>query len=222
MTQNYPLEASPTVSKKLGAREKSKLDKLRRIQAAATHEFIKKGYEAATTRDIARHAKVSVGTLFVYAKDKRELLMMVLNDGLEQVGKEAVKNINYQLSLLEQILCFFKPRYVFWAAQPRLGRPVVTEIFDVANSGRAPGPQIARFYKRRDKTIKSLETIVAKAQACGKAAPDIEPAYAAFFIMTLYISAVRRWLDQEAPDANEGISELRRLMQLAIQGIGAK
>ena len=45
--------------------------------------FCRRGYLDATTRDIAARARVANGTLFRYARDKRELLLMVINDDLD-------------------------------------------------------------------------------------------------------------------------------------------
>ena len=67
----------------LGRRERGKLEKRRRIREATREVFRRKGYEAATTREIAARADVAIGTLFAYASDKRELLMMVINDDRE-------------------------------------------------------------------------------------------------------------------------------------------
>ncbi len=51
----------------LRLRESNKLQKLRRIKSAAAALFTEKGFDAATTRDIARRARVAKGTLFLYA-----------------------------------------------------------------------------------------------------------------------------------------------------------
>ena len=64
---------------KLGLRERGKLEKRRRIKQAARDVFLEKGYDAATTREIAERAYVAIGTLFVYAKDQRDLLMMLIS-----------------------------------------------------------------------------------------------------------------------------------------------
>src|SRR4051812_33649121 len=59
---------------RLGRREQSKVDKRARIQRAAWDLFTTVGYEETTTREVAERADVAVGTLFLYAEDKRDLL----------------------------------------------------------------------------------------------------------------------------------------------------
>ena len=54
--------------------------KLRRTQIleAATQVFAEKGYHHATTKDIARAAEIAEGTIYLYFKNKSELLMGLL------------------------------------------------------------------------------------------------------------------------------------------------
>ena len=57
-----------------GQRERNKLEKLRRIKEAARALFISKGFDETTIREIASVAEVGLGTVFVYAENKRDLL----------------------------------------------------------------------------------------------------------------------------------------------------
>ncbi len=70
-------------------RERNKAERRRRVLEAARAVFLEHGYEAATTREIAARAGVAVGTVFVYARDKRDLLMTIVNDDLEAVTDES-------------------------------------------------------------------------------------------------------------------------------------
>jgi AcrR family transcriptional regulator len=53
---------------------------LRRTQIleAATRVFAEKGYHRATTKDIARAAKMAEGTIYLYFKNKAELLLALM------------------------------------------------------------------------------------------------------------------------------------------------
>jgi AcrR family transcriptional regulator len=216
VAQNKAQKASP---KKLGLREKGKRDRRRRIQAAARREFTEKGYDVATTRDIALLAEVGIGTLFTYAKDKRELLMAIVNDDLDQVSEQAEKALDAGQPLLEQITAFYKPRYDYWAANPELGRPIVREIMDVAGATEEPGVETARFYERRPRMMAVLQQIVVNGQRSGEVIKDAPSALIASLFMTIYLTEVRRWLNQEKPNAQEGLARLRELVALAIRGV---
>lgn len=69
----------PVTSQRLGRRERNKQEKLERITAAATELFAEHGVEDVTTQQIADKADIGTGTLFLYAKSKGELLLLVQN-----------------------------------------------------------------------------------------------------------------------------------------------
>lgn len=81
-----------------GAKAKPGVRSRKRIEArsfqigsAAMDLFENKGYHATTISDIARHAGVSVGTIYQYAPDKEGVLKMVLFDILEAYAREIPK-----------------------------------------------------------------------------------------------------------------------------------
>ncbi len=63
-----------------GRRERAKEEKRRRILTAARELFAEYGVSGVTTQQIADRADVAVGTLFLYASTKAELLIMVQNE----------------------------------------------------------------------------------------------------------------------------------------------
>jgi AcrR family transcriptional regulator len=63
----------------VGRRERNKQDKLQRITAAARELFTQHGVDDVTTQQIADRADIGTGTLFLYAKNKGELLLLVQN-----------------------------------------------------------------------------------------------------------------------------------------------
>ena len=69
----------PTQSPAVGRRERNKQQKLERITVAAAELFAEHGIEDVTTQQIAERADVGTGTLFLYAKTKGELLLLVQN-----------------------------------------------------------------------------------------------------------------------------------------------
>lgn len=65
--------------KPIGRRERNKQEKLERITSAASKLFAKYGVDEVTTQQIADAADIGTGTLFLYAKNKGELLLLVQN-----------------------------------------------------------------------------------------------------------------------------------------------
>jgi len=86
-------------SEPIGRRERNRLDKLTRIVEAAGELFEERGVDDVTTKEIADRADIGTGTLFLYAKSKGDLLLLVQNatyaDALERgrVGAEAADGV---------------------------------------------------------------------------------------------------------------------------------
>ena len=91
----------------IGRRERNKQLKLERILAAARELFDTHGVDAVTTQQIADKADIGTGTLFLYAKSKSELFLMVQNssyvDALEQ-GRADAENIPEVVEALAAII----------------------------------------------------------------------------------------------------------------------
>lgn len=94
-------------SQPLGRRERNKQQKLDRIIAAASELFAEHGVEEVTTQQIADKADIGTGTLFLYAKTKGELLLLVQNthyaEALER-GRAAAESVPDTLDALLAIV----------------------------------------------------------------------------------------------------------------------
>lgn len=93
----------------VGRRERNKQAKLERITAAARELFAEHGVDDVTTQQIAERADIGTGTLFLYAKTKGELLLLVQNSGyadaLEE-GKAAAARIP---EVLDAVMAIVRP-----------------------------------------------------------------------------------------------------------------
>ena len=103
-----PLAASsPPTSP--GRRERNKQDKLDRITAAASELFAQRGVDEVTTQEIADRADIGAGTLFLYAKSKGELLLLVQNstyaDAIAQ-GRAAAEGMT---GTLDAVMAIVRP-----------------------------------------------------------------------------------------------------------------
>ena len=94
-------------SQPLSRRERNKQEKLDRIIAAASELFAEYGVEEVTTQQIADKADIGTGTLFLYAKTKGELLLMVQNahyaEALER-GRAAAEGVDDTLAAVMAIM----------------------------------------------------------------------------------------------------------------------
>src|SRR5580658_3438402 len=96
-----------------GRREANKREKLSRIRRAARDVFLRKGFEAATVREIAAAADVAFGTLFLYAKDKRDLLLLIFEEELPLISERAFRRAKPELPFIDQLMAYFTEVYTF-------------------------------------------------------------------------------------------------------------
>jgi AcrR family transcriptional regulator len=198
----------------LGQRERNKLDKLRRIKDAARELFVEKGFDDTMTREIAIRAGVGLGTIFVYAANKRDLLFLIVNDELENITREAEASVSERASLLENLLDVSKRHYEFFGRQPALSRLVLREMVFYDS-----GAQAGRFQATREGLIELLGKVVALAVAQKGAAPDEVPQFVGWTIFCIFQVELRRWLSHDSPNLRDGMTALQRALTLFITGL---
>src|SRR5215470_12248427 len=92
---------------RVSRRERNKQDKLQRIKKAAFELFQERGYDRATTQEIADRADVSSGTLFFYAKTKEDLLGIVMVADLLETLDRARATLPEEGSFPEKVAHIF-------------------------------------------------------------------------------------------------------------------
>jgi AcrR family transcriptional regulator len=205
------LDAAP---RPIGQRERNKIDKLRRIKDAARELFIEKGFDDTTTREIAVRAGVGLGTIFVYAANKRDLLFLIVNDELENIAEEAEASVNEQASLLENLLDIFRSHYEFFKRQPALSRLVLREMVFYDS-----GAQAGRFQKTRERVIDLIGNAVQLAIAQDNASSNETPQFIGWTMFCIFQVELRRWLSHDDPNLREGMEALQRALTLLIKGM---
>jgi AcrR family transcriptional regulator len=99
----------PSAQQSVGRRERNKQDKLDRITDAARELFSAHGVDDVTTQQIAEKADIGAGTLFLYARTKGELLLLVQNTDYANAlvkGKAAAESIP---DILEAVMAIVRP-----------------------------------------------------------------------------------------------------------------
>lgn len=115
-------------SQPAGRRERNKQAKLERITAAASELFAKHGVDEVTTQQIADKADIGTGTLFLYAKTKGELLLLVQNaqySGALEKGRAAAETIP---DVLDAVMAIAQPVVHCNRAQIDNGRTYLREM----------------------------------------------------------------------------------------------
>jgi AcrR family transcriptional regulator len=96
-------------SQPVGRRERNKQDKLDRIIAAASELFAEHGVDEVTTQQIADKADIGTGTLFLYAKTKGELLLLVQNTKYAEALEQGRADTGTISGVLDAVLAIIRP-----------------------------------------------------------------------------------------------------------------
>jgi AcrR family transcriptional regulator len=206
-----------TQQKVSGLRERNKLDKLRRIKEAASELFVRKGFDDTTTREIALRAGVGLGTIFVYAPTKRDLLFLIVTGDFEDLVERAAGLVRPERPMLENLLSVFRVHYRYHAQQPVLSRLALREMIFYA-----AGRQAREFLKAREHLLALIRDIVEMAIEQKSIVASEDSATIAEVIFSIFQIEVRRWLAADELNIKRGTTELRRQLLLLINGLAPR
>jgi AcrR family transcriptional regulator len=198
-----------------GLRTRNKLEKLRRIKETAQNLFVAKGFDDTTMREIAVRAGVGLGTIFLYAKNKRDLLFLTINEPLENVTQQAEDAVDPMAALIDNLLSVAKPHYRFFGRQPALSRLALREMIFYES-----GAQAAPFQKTRERLIRLFGHVIELAIANREIAPGELPLFAGWTVFCIFQVELRRWLANDTTNVRSGLGELERTLSLLIAGFG--
>ena len=193
----------------LGLRERNRLEKRRRIRQAVRELFSTHGFEATTLRQIADRAQVGLGTLFNYARDKRDLTFLLFNEDLSRLADEAITESTRETRVLDQVMAVWEPHYRFFAQDPVLCRILLREMYFYED-----GTEARRFRGIATRLRGHLLQVVETGQKDGQLEASASAADIAALLFSIFESSVRYWMHEERPMAAEGLATLRRRLKL--------
>lgn len=196
-----------------GKRELNKRDKLARIRNAARSLFLEKGFEETTTREIAVRAGVAIGTLFLYATDKRDLLLLLFDEELNKLSDRAVAKARRGQPFIDQLLAIFRVFLEYMSETPQLSRYMMQQVTFM---GTGVGDRIQAGLER---THQLLAKVIAQAQADDLVSQDVAPLPAAELIFLIYRAEIRRCLAADPPVIADGVAALRRDFAILFDGM---
>ncbi len=202
-----------------GLRQRGKNAKQRRIKEAAKAVFSDVGYDAATTREIARRAGVSIGTLFVYAKDKRDLLFLVFNDELDPVADGARRELPEGKPALDRLCALARPWYRYFGDNLTLGRFAFREMTFYEPHSQDFGEQCARYRARMTRIEAWFCEIIEQSRARGELKFKGSAAVAGNLIYKVYLAEIRSWIHGAKPDVGQGVRSLRTKFSIVLDGL---
>lgn len=198
----------------LSSIERRKAEKLERIKLAARKLFGRKGFERTSIGEIADAADVGVGTVFLYASSKEQLLVMCFRDEVGSAIDQGFRGVARSAPLLDQVMHVFGVMIEHNQRNLELAKVFTKEVPFASDDPRRGVSEVMKDFYRR------MDGLIAAAQRKGEIRSDVNPAALAHNLFALYFNFLLRWLGsgRKSPDLlSPGLRE-----SLELQFIGLR
>jgi AcrR family transcriptional regulator len=188
-----------------------------RIRRAAFELFTTEGFDATTTKAIARRARVASGTVFVHAADKSDLLYLVMHDLLDETLSNALATLP-RGKLVDRAMHVFGALYALYDAHPALGREFVRRFGGAGSTT----PNAQRMTTLTLGFLQRIVGLVVEAQRRGEVRKDVQPMTAATNMFAAYFLVLVAWLDGRAHLVGNLDTTLRESLALQVRGLESR
>ena len=184
-----------------------------RVVNAARELFDTHGYQGTTIREIARHAGVSVGSVFTTFASKGEILSEVMQARLEPLYAEIDRVMPHlHGTTVDRLRTMFAIHIEFEARQVRLFLSHIAAAYDwTLSSGARP-------YGRNQRLIDAVGECLARGKADGEVRDDVDCAEVVDLLMAAYAWTYRLVITSNA-DAKALIGVMDRQIGLIVEGL---
>lgn len=193
-------------------RARRKAETLRRIEETAWRLFTTGGYEATSTREIARAADIATGTLFNYFPEKRSLLIHLMQDRIDQAVDRAFEDLAPS-GLHQQLTAVFDAMTSCYAGERRLSRVFIKELLFTQGSQRAAAAQWTF------QLVDRVAGLVRSAQRTGELDSTVDPMHAAQQVFSAHYFGMVTWLGGTIPSRTAHEEHFRLALELLLGSI---
>ena len=191
--------------------ERKKREKLTRILRTARHLFERKGFDATSMREIAAKADIGHGTLFLYARSKEDLLVMIFRDEVVRAVDDAFATVPARRPVLEQILHLLGALIEHHERNPALARVFVKELPFVDDARHGVAEFVTSLFAK-------MAQLIADAQEAGELTREAPPLLLARNLFAIFFSNLQRWLGHDHVTAKERDRRIREGFELQLAG----
>ena len=209
MDEMMPQPKAGTASR----RERARQAKRTRIAHAAAELFHERGFDATTAEQIAERADVAKGTLFLYAKTKARLLLLVYEAEIGETVADALRTIQPDAPIVGTLVALFGRFFQLYERDVDLARRFVQEL--VLTAPDADGQVISTTAS----FLGQLAALIRGWQAADRVAADVDALLAAQTTFALYYAALLGWLSGQIPSAQARDDLLARSFALHWHGL---
>ncbi|WP_068878501.1 MULTISPECIES: TetR/AcrR family transcriptional regulator [unclassified Phenylobacterium] len=187
-----------------------------RVIASARELFDTHGYQGTTIREIARHAGVSVGSVFTTFASKGEILSEVMQARLEPLYAELDRVMPHvRGSTADRLRTMFAVHFEFEARHVRLFLSHIAAAYDWTL------PPAARPYGRTPRLQEVILETLQQGQERGEVRPDVDLQDVVDLLMSAYGWTYRLVITNDA-DAKVLIAAMDRQIGLIAEGFTPK
>lgn len=196
----------------LGARASQREATRNRVLNAARELFDTCGYQGTTVREIARHAGVSVGSVFTTFASKGEILSQVMQDRLEPLYAELDRVVPHLRGCTaDRLRSMFAIHFAFEAPRARLFLAHIAAAYDWTL------PATARPYGHTPRLQEVIRECLAKGVEAGDVDPAADPQEIIDLLMAAYAWTWRLAITRAA-DARAMTEAMDRQIGLICEG----
>jgi TetR/AcrR family fatty acid metabolism transcriptional regulator len=104
------------------------IDKRKEIIAAAIDVFAKKGYNKSNIMEVAEKAGVATGTVYLYFKNKDDLLLQSMKTMMDSNLVEIKKKVALEKRSVDKLYMFFYHHIEVFTKKPSMARFLIVEL----------------------------------------------------------------------------------------------
>ena len=205
--------ASKSATAEVGRRERNKQEKRARIIAAAKELFGSKGFADTTTQEIAEKADIGTGTLFLYAKSKEELLVMVFSGDMIEQAQNAFLHLPATGSLVDKLMHVFGYMIEYHEQDKELSKALLKEITILTTPG--PRRDIAMLMRC---IYGGISDILVAGQKIGVVREGVDTELAAEILFSIYYLTLLGWISDEISKPRF-MKRLREKLTTGVEGL---
>ena len=206
-------DAGKSATAEVGRRERNKREKRARIIAAAKELFGSKGFADTTTQEIAEKADIGTGTLFLYAKSKEELLVMVFSGDMIEQAQNAFLHLPGSGTLVDKLMHVFGYMIEYHEQDKDLSKALLKEITILTTPG--PRRDIAMLMRC---IYGGISDILVAGQKSGVVREGVDTELAAEILFSVYYLTLLSWISDEISKPRF-LKRLREKLTIGVEGL---
>jgi AcrR family transcriptional regulator len=181
----------------------------RRILESARRLFVRDGFDATSTRDLAREAGIAAGTLFNYFPTKEAVAMSLAAEALGE-ARETYDNARRDAQSLDEDL------FAFIAAALRGLKPLRSCLRPVIEQALSPLAASSAAGESESLRTDHLETVSAILARHGRSEPSFVTMH---LYWTLFTGVLAFWLDDGSPHQEDSLAVLDGALKMFVQSL---